>query len=53
MIPARLTPLSVATPLPFVLELPTDEPLSVNETVSPLTGLPLEVSVAERLVEPA
>ena len=52
LIPARLTPLSVATPLPFVLELPTLVPLSVNATDLPLTPLPPEVSVAESVVVP-
>ena len=52
LIPARLTPLSLATPLPFVTALPALEPLSVNETVLPLTGLPPEVSVADSVVVP-
>ena len=52
LIPARLTPLSVATPLPFVLELPTPVPLSVNATDLPLTPLPPEVRVAESVVVP-
>src|SRR3954462_8445353 len=50
--PVRLTPLSLAIPLPFVTALPAGEPLSVKETVLPLTGLPPEVSVAERVVVP-
>jgi hypothetical protein len=52
LIPLRLAPLTVATPLAFVLALPAEEPLSVNVTVLPLTGLPLEVSVAESVVVP-
>src|SRR5690348_1412515 len=37
--PARLAPLSVATPLELVVALPAAEPLSVKLTVSPLTAV--------------
>ena len=52
MIPARLTPESVATPLPFVIAPPTLEPLSVKLTVSPDTPTADEVSVALSVVVP-
>src|SRR6185503_2761812 len=50
--PARLTPETVATPLAFVCALPAPAPFSVNATGSFATGVPLFVSVAERLVVP-
>jgi hypothetical protein len=50
--PFRLTLESVATPFEFVDVLPTPVPLSVNATGSFATGVPLFVSVAERLVLP-
>ena len=53
LIPARLTLLSVATPLPSVVALPALLPLSVNETVLPLTPMELEVSVAVSVAVPA
>jgi hypothetical protein len=52
LIPARLALASVATPLPFVIALPTLEPFSEKFTVSLGTGLPPEVSVAESDVVP-
>ena len=53
VIPARLTLLSVATPLPSVVALPALLPLSMNETVLPLTPMLLEVSVAVSVAVPA
>ena len=50
--PDRLTFESVATPLEFVCALPTLVPFRVNATDSLATGVPLLVSVAERLVLP-
>ena len=50
--PVRLTPGRVATPVEFVCALPTLVPFSVNATDSFATGVPLFVSVAERLVVP-
>jgi len=51
--PARLTPVTAATPDEFVVAVPTLVPLRVKETVLPLTGAPLpEVRVAERLTVP-
>jgi hypothetical protein len=50
--PARLTPFRVATPVAFVVALPTLFPFSVKSTVAPLTPFPPEVSVAERFVVP-
>jgi hypothetical protein len=52
LIPERLTLLTVATPLPFVVALPALEPLRVKATLSPETGLPPEVRVAESVVVP-
>src|SRR5207253_6828121 len=49
---ARLTLLTVATPLTLVTALPALLPLSVKVIVLPLTGEPLEVSVAERFAVP-
>ena len=49
--PARLTE-RVATPLAFVLAAPTAVPFSVNVMVFPLTGVPLAVRMAERVVVP-
>jgi hypothetical protein len=46
LIPARLVPASVATPLAFVIALPTLEPLSVKLTVSLGTPTLDEVNVA-------
>ena len=51
-IPDRLAPLLVATPLPLVVALPTGLPFRVKLMVLPLTGDPLEVSVADRLTVP-
>ena len=48
----RATPVSDATPLPSVAALPAPLPSMVKEMVLPLTGLPDEVSVADRLVVP-
>jgi len=42
----------VATPLPVVMALPTGLPFRVKLMVLPLTGDPLEVSVADRLTVP-
>src|SRR5919201_1864443 len=47
LIPERLTLLSVATPLAFVVALPTELPLRVKAMVLPLTPEPAEVRVAE------
>ena len=52
LMPVRLTPLSVATPLAFVVALPTEFALSVNATDLPETGDPLEVSVAVSVAVP-
>ena len=51
-IPARLTPLSVATPDAFVVALPTLLPFNVKAIVFPLTPDPEAVSVAERFTDP-
>src|SRR3954451_10972857 len=50
--PARMTQLSLPLPLPCFTALLAGEPLSVKETVLPVTGLPPEVSVAESVVVP-
>src|SRR5262249_31573980 len=50
--PARLTPERVATPLPFVVALPTDVPFSVNATDWLERPEPPCVSVAESVVVP-
>ena len=52
LIPARLTFESVATPLAFVIALPTLVPLSVKLTVSLGTPTADEVSVALSVVVP-
>ena len=52
MIPARLTPVSVATPLSSVVALSLALPFSVKLTAFPLRGEPEEVSVALRSVVP-
>ena len=50
--PDKLAFESVATPLALVTALPALLPLSVKLIVLPLTGLALEVSVAERFAVP-
>jgi hypothetical protein len=50
--PQRLTPVSVATPLPSVTAVPTDVPFRVKLMVLPLTPEAPDVSVAEKLVVP-
>ena len=45
MIPDRLAPVLVATPLPLVIAVPAGLPLSVKLIVLPLTGDESEVFV--------
>src|SRR6266566_1492438 len=52
LMPERLAPARLATPLAFVVALPTELPLRVNATVLPLTPEPPDVSVAERFAVP-
>jgi hypothetical protein len=52
LIVPRLTFERLATPLALVVDDPADAPLSVKLMLLPLTGLPPEVSVAERFVVP-
>jgi hypothetical protein len=52
LIPVRLTPLSVTTPDPFVVAVPTLLPFKLKLIVFPLTPDPEAVSVAERFTVP-
>jgi hypothetical protein len=52
LIPVRLTPLTVATPLAFVVPAPAGIPFSWKEMVLPETGEPLEVRVAVSVAVP-
>jgi hypothetical protein len=54
LIPARLTLLRVAVPLPFVVAVPTFAPFNLKDTVWLPTGAPpaVTVKVAERLTVP-
>ena len=52
LIPARLTPLSVATPLPFVLALPTLRAVERERDRLAAHAAAAEVSVAESVVVP-
>src|SRR6266550_189425 len=50
--PNRLAPVNVATPLLFVVAVPTLAPFNVKAMMRPLTPTPFDVRVAERLTEP-
>jgi len=52
LIPEMLTLLTKATPEASVIALPTPVPFSENEILFPLTGEPLDVSVARRFTVP-
>ncbi len=52
LMPTRLTPESVATPLESVVAFPTDVLLSVKLTIFPLTGELPELNVATNVPVP-
>jgi hypothetical protein len=51
-IPARLTPVIVATPDAFVVAVPAGEPFNENDTCCPASGVPALISVAANVVVP-
>src|SRR5207247_3042565 len=52
LIPIKLTPATLATPIWSVVAVPAREPLSVKLTSRPATGEEAEVNVADKLVAP-